>query len=183
MRPELARRGLMPVERIFRAATRSQPIPGINTFLLSIHPYQGAPVALPDGTEVRRGATIGEIHFWNEHIATGYTAADNRELLWRFKQDLEADLRRLADHDAAGNLPADLVAFLGVTPLASVAGRLGFTRVELAPAFNLRLITLWQRLLGRVFRPAGHQRPNRLLSGACWISRQGLQQRYGSARP
>lgn len=179
MKPALIRRGLLPLERLFRASTRSQRLPGIDSFLLSVHPYAGESLTLPDGTEVRRGATVGEIHFWNEHIADGYETVSERSLLWRFKRDFEADLRRLAEQEAAGALPADLVALFGVTPLAPMAGRMGFTHIPLRPGLRLRLLTLWQRWLGRAFRPVGHQRPAPARSGACWLSRSELRRRYG----
>jgi hypothetical protein len=179
VRRELARKGLLPLERAFRLLTRSRPLPGVGTFLLSIHPYRGRAVELPDGTAVRPGAAVGEIHFWNERIAAGYATAADRELLWRFKRDLEADLRRLAALQAAGELRPDPVAFFGVTPMARIAGRLGFTSVPLPPDLPLRAITSWQRLLGRVFRPVGRQRQAAVLSAACWISREELRRRFG----
>lgn len=177
--PGLVRRALMPLERLFRLTSQSRPIPGVSTFLLSVHPYRGRALTLADGTAVRPGDLVGEIHFWNEHITAGYGSASERELLWRFKRDFEGDLRRLAALDAGGALPRQLVGFFGVTPFARIAGRFGFTHVPLDPTASLRLITRWQRLLGRTFRPSGRQRPVRLVSGACWIGRQDLQRRYG----
>jgi hypothetical protein len=171
---------LLPLEAAFRLATRSRPLTGSRgTFLLSVHPHRGSAMRLRDGTVVRRGDPVAEIHFWNQRIAA-YAAHGARELTWALLRDLRADLATLAA--ALGELPAGRrpLAVYGVTPLAEGAVRLGFETRPLPRGASRLALSWWQgRILGRAFRPVAGGSRRAPASQEVWLSYGALVDRFG----
>jgi hypothetical protein len=104
---------------------RVRPVPGSPGGLLqvSIHPYTGQPILLPDGTRVVRGDPIVELHFVNWRLSAQQEGWQPFTLLTA----LANELRAIADNYQKGIYPASVRALFGVTLLASAAPRLGFT--------------------------------------------------------
>lgn len=170
---------MLPVEWAFSALAGSRPVPGSRgTFLVAYHPYRGEVVRLPDGTTVRPGDPIAEIHFWNRRIALRQ-GRDAGTVTWRLARDMRADLCALARAIRRGELAAGAVAVYGATPVAAAAARLGFTVRPLRSAWRRTALSAWQLAVRRVFRPRTVKRELHATTAEVWLSRQRLFAMYG----
>ena len=152
-------------------------------------------VELSDGTKVRAGDRICELHLWNEHIPP--MPLEGPDLRWgvRFYRLAVKSLRSLAAYITAEELE-DIVALGGQMAflekddspvLASVAVQLGFDIVNLtAQGGRWRRFThFWENMfswaLMWAFNPASlrGKRFLRLQRYRLWMSRRTLLQRYG----
>jgi len=152
-------------------------------------------VELSEGTEVRVGDRILELHLWNEHIPPMPSKGPDMSWGLRFYRLAVKSLRSLAAHVAAGELP-DIVALGGQMAfmekddsavLASLAAKLGFELVNLtAEGGRWRRFThFWENIfswaLMWAFNPASlrGKRFLRLQRYRLWMSRRTLLERYG----
>jgi hypothetical protein len=171
---------LLPVEVLFTLLAGSRPLPGSRgTFLVARRRYVGRPFRLPDGTPLRRGDLLAEIHFWNRRIAAREDRS-TEQLTWRFVQDFRHDLGVLAAALEAGEL-GDVRAVYGQSPLAPAAARFGFHVRPLPRGLRRALLTLWQRGLRRAFRPAASRGEVTSHTAEIWMSTAELLRRYGPA--
>jgi MFS family permease len=171
-------------ERLSRAALGIRPIPGLPHGLFHARftrYHRREPLVLPDGTVLRRGDRLLELHFANRSLRD----AALRQTPWQLLQMMSEDLRALAAWlQTAAN--ADVRAIYGVTLLSRAAPRLGFT-------VRPRPRTLWTRAdqifmtgLLILYHPRGRER---LLQGKTygsppcevWMSRASLLARYAPA--
>jgi hypothetical protein len=148
-----------------------------------------------DGTKVRAGDRICELHLWNEHIPP--IPLEGPDLRWgvRFYRLAVKSFRSLAAYIVAEGLE-DVVALGGQMAfvekenppvLASVVARLGFDVVNLtAQGGRWRRFThFWENLyswaLMWTFNPGTlrGKRFMRLQRYRLWMSRRTLLQRYG----
>lgn len=181
----LAQRLLAPGEWLFSRLSGSRPVPNSRgTFRVAHHRYHGRAVALPDGVVVRRGDPIAEIHFWNQHIAQ---RSDQRptEVTWHLVRDFRSDLRALATAMQRGEVAADALAVYGASPIAPAAARFGFLVRPLPPGLRRSLLSAWQRLLRRAFRPQSVPKAHTQDTAEVWMSRAEFLSRFaaGPARP
>lgn len=150
---------------------------------------------LSDGTQVRVGDNICELHLWNEHIPP--MPLEGPDLRWgvRFYRLAVKSLRSLAACIVADE-PQDIVALGGQMAflekddspvLASVVAQLGFDIVNLTAQAGRwgRFAHFWENIfswaLMWTFNP-GSLRGKRLLRlqrYRLWMSRRTLLQRYG----
>jgi len=151
---------------------------------------------LSDGTKVRSGDRICELHFWNEHIPA--MPREGPDLRWglRFYRLAVASLRSLASYIVAEQGLEDIVASRGEMALpegddfrlpADAAAQMGFDVLNLtlqAPRWG-RFKHFWENIyfwaLMWTFNP-GSLRGKQLLGlqrYQFWISRRELLQRYG----
>jgi len=178
--PGLRQRLLAPVELLFTLLAGSRPVPGSHgTFLVACHRHHGAPVQLPDGTAVRRGEMVAEIHFWNRRLAAREHGAAGG-ITWRFARDFRADLGALARALEGGQLHGAVVAVYGASPLAPAAARFGFFIRPLPPGLRRSLLTAWQQGVRRAFRPRALPPDVGAASAELWMSRAELRRRYVS---
>jgi hypothetical protein len=152
-------------------------------------------VELSDGTKVRAGDRVCELHLWNEHIPP--MPADGPDLKWglRFYRLAVKSLRSLASYISEEGL-ADIVALGGQMAflekddspvLGSLAAQLGFDLVNLtAEGGRWRRFThFWENIfswaLMWAFNPASlrGKRFLRLQRYRLWMSRRTLLERYG----
>jgi hypothetical protein len=174
---------LWPVEWLFSAFAGSRPVPGSRgTFVVACHRHHGAAVRLPDGTTVRRGDRVAEIHFWNRRIARRTLPGGVRGT-WQFVADFRHDLGALARALQDGVLGPPVVAVCGVSPLALAAPRFGFTVRPLRPGLRRRLLTAWQGLLRRTFAPRAAAPPHRVETTELWLSMADLLRLYADPSP
>jgi len=150
---------------------------------------------LCDGTQVRAGDRICELHLWNEHIPPMPT--DGPDLRWglRFYRLAVKSLRSLAAYITAEELE-DVVALGGQMAflekddspvLSSVAAELGFDVVNLTAEAGLwgRFTHFWENIfswaLMWAFNPGSlrGKRFLRLQRYRLWMSRRALLERYG----
>jgi hypothetical protein len=167
-------------ERIDRGRRRVRPIRREGILGLELAAHRGTPVQLADGTLVRPGDLVGEMHVRNERIRD----LDTRAGLARAFREARADLRALAVW--AGRQPPERrpAAIHGVGITARLAGRMGW---EVRP----RPRTLWHRVEDWYFRwlmvywsEGGRARLEHgrgPLSGVdAWLSAPALERLYGA---
>ncbi len=143
-------------------------------------PFEGMPMTLPDGTTIRPGDRIGEIHV--DGTRTAKVMAEER--VWGLVRATRGDLQALAkwmQTDAFDGIQA----VMGVTMLYPIAERLGFT-ARPRPAHKYSRIER-SILKGWIilYNPDGVKR---LDHGSViddypretWFSRSALAQRYGT---
>jgi hypothetical protein len=150
---------------------------------------------LSDGTVVRRGDPILEIHFWNEHIPLmGRSGAD---LGWglEFYSCARRSLQSLALHIACRPELEEFVAVCGETSLAASVGwrrygeflhRFGFDFIPVpTTASTNRRACFWESLhvwiIIWVLNPNSLKGRSLITAERCemWISRSELLRRYG----
>jgi len=152
-------------------------------------------VQLSDGTKVRAGDRICELHLWNEHIPS--MPVDGPDLRWgvRFYRLAVKSLRSLAAYMATDGLQ-DIVALGGQMAfpekddspvLAIVASQLGFDVVNLTAQAGRwgRFTHFWENVfswaLMWTYNPGSlrGKRFLRLQRYRLWMSRRSLLGRYG----
>jgi hypothetical protein len=152
-------------------------------------------VELSDGTKLRAGDRICELHLWNEHIPP--MPPEGADLTWglRFYRLAVKSFNSLAAYLAADERQ-DIVALGGQMAfmekedppvLASVAARLGFDVLNLTAQAGRwgRFTHFWENMLSWAlmwaFNPASlrGKRFLRLQRYRLWMSRRTLLQRYG----
>ncbi len=153
-------------------------------------------LTLSDGTRVRQGDIIGELHLWNEHIPP--VPQSGPELAWAltFQRQLTLSFRELAAHAETDPRLEDVRAFRGEISFGGPYGVAHFG--HLAERWGFDLVTpdggtgLWERLTGwganvyawsliRAFNPASLEGDGlgQLRRDHIWISRKVLISRYG----
>jgi hypothetical protein len=150
---------------------------------------------LSDGTKVRAGDKICELHLWNEHLPRMPVAGPDLRWAVRFHRLAVESLRSLAAYLAAEGLQ-DILALGGQMAflekddspvLASLAARLGFDVVNLTARAGRwgRFAHFWENIyswaLMWTFNPGslGGKRFLRLQRYRLWMSRRTLVERYG----
>jgi len=157
-------------------------------------------VTLSDGTNLRRGEPVGELHLWNEHIPV---VGDRQpDLVWgvAFRRQLDQSLRELAAYIQTDPRFKQVRAFRGEgmfgsryapVRLARMARRWGFDLVtpDGAAGWWRRSADFWENMyatwLIRAYNPAslrGSRVPD-LRRDQLWISRETLCRRYGAPVP
>ncbi|HEX6508283.1 MAG TPA: hypothetical protein VF221_11680 [Chloroflexota bacterium] len=178
-------RGLLRIwplwEWIARRIWLTRPIPGARYGVFTVHMtrYRGDRFLLPDGSTIRPGDQVGELHF-NNRVMVEVT----RRRIWDLLPALEADLRSLALWITGPDFPTDVTAFYGVTLLSSGARRLGFTARERPVTVRARLDRFF---LSGLLALYSRQGLSRLRLGSTygtypqevWMSRAELLRRYG----
>jgi hypothetical protein len=155
-------------------------------------------IVLADGTRLRSGDAIVEIHLWNDHVAP--IPARGPEFRWavRTRRQLERSLRLLADHLETTPEFDDAVAlvmkpaFVGRQldrSITRILQKHGFDGVptgahaDTTNAAHRFLDNLWLFLLAWTFnRQSLRGRPFRQIRQEFWMSRARLRALFG-ARP
>ena len=157
--------------------------------------YSPEDVRLADGTLLRRGDPVGDLHYWNEHMP----ALDEGKpaLAWALAADRAVrrslrELARFVDSDPRYREVRAITGEMGGMPthgarmLAAVGSRLGFEVRPVGPpggpAGRLRRWgeNMLLRLLAWGYNPASLRRPGaRPARCRLWMSRQTLLARYG----
>jgi hypothetical protein len=154
-------------------------------------------VTLVDGTHLRRGERIGELHLWNERVPAVPREGPDLAWAWQFQRGLQRSFCALAAYVCQEPSLADVRAFRGVNSfgskyasvhMAGIAERWGLELVVVRPR------GLWGHLRHLVesayavaliwaYNPNGLRGLDlvRLRRDELWISRRALMDRYRSA--
>ncbi len=183
-------RTLWPVvDKCLRTISQSKPVRTDDTGIIryDLHRYKGPTKALNDGSEIKTGDTIIELHLsnaWFKRRRNLYLSASQspREFLGCFAQDLGI----LAQQISTGII-GDIAALHGNTLLYVAARRLGFQVDDLPDS-------LWKKAAR--FYMAGLMQAYHLRIGGVselrekhwelkevWFSRVALLNKYGSKHP
>ncbi len=183
-------RTLWPVvDKCLRTISQSEPVRTDDTGIIryDLHRYKGPTKALNDGSEIKTGDTIIELHLsnaWFKRRRNLYLSPSQspREFLGCFAQDL----RILAQQISTG-IFGDIAALHGNTLLYVAARRLGFQVDDLPDS-------LWKKAAR--FYMAGLMQAYHLRIGGVselrekhwelkevWFSRVALLNKYGSKHP
>lgn len=183
-------RTLWPVvDKCLRTISQSKPVRTDDTGIIryDLHRYKGPTKALNDGSEIKTGDTIIELHLsntWFKRRRNLYLSASQspREFLGCFAQDLGI----LAQQISTG-IFGDIAALHGNTLLYVAARRLGFQVDDLPDS-------LWKKAAR--FYMAGLMQAYHLRIGGVselrekhwelkevWFSRVALLNKYGSKHP
>ncbi len=153
-----------------------------SAFMIELHRYRGNPVVLDDGTQVRPGDRIVELHLAN-HTVSG----DAKSRAWSPFQTLTtttSDLvlvARLVEHGSLGPVRA----LHAVSLIAPALGRVGFSVAPLPVTWHTRLLRFYMVGLLAVYHPRGWQGARRARDRAwpseAWLSATTLAGIAGDA--
>ena len=174
-------------ERIYGAFLPSSAIPNAPHDVLHVHfgRYRGAPITLPDGTEITRGDWVTDLHFNNQVLGAASRTASAFQLARMIAEDMVA----LAAWTAQPESPAARSrAVTGVTLIGRAAPRLGFTIRERPITFKAKLDRFFMEGLMAIYNPGGLGRLERGTTYGSypvevWMSRAELLRRYGPGAP
>jgi hypothetical protein len=149
---------------------------------LELRRHRGPEVVLVDGTVVRRGDLVGELHVDNAHaraLATGTGWLDGLRIG-------RGDLAAIARWAGGRPFPERPVAYHGGGLLWPLAARVGFTVRPRRRTPSVRLDEWYFRWLLGHWSATGRLRlrqgRGRLRSADCWISAESLERRFGGPR-
>lgn len=159
-------------------------IPGArwNVFRVTFVRHQGSMRVLSDGTEIRRGDRVCQLHISNQILVRIVGQGP-----WRAQSAMEDDLRALAASMRYGDFSEDVRAVFGVTVLARAGTRLGFTLYPCRRTLKAFLDRIYRQGLLALYCPQGARRLSigRTASSwpdELWMSRGELMRRYACGR-
>ena len=173
------------VDRFLTLVGHIRPLKDDDTGIIrfSLHRYKGPARMLNDGSEVRIGDTLIELHMNNNWFKR------RRKLNLRISQSpweilncFEQDLRLLAQQVVDGKF-GGVAALRGVTFLHTGAKRLGFQVDELPDSLWKKAARFYMAGLVRIYNlrtdetPKRRERPTELKE--IWLSKAALLSRYG----
>ncbi len=144
--------------------------------------YRGPALTFRDGTVVRRGDLVGELHIDNRRTAALHEGGQGgfryRREVFRVLPVLAQDLRTRPEYQA-------VQAVGGPSLFWEEAIHAGFEHWPL-PAFTRWWLTWWERFLLARFHPAGRARlgeGHRTELRQAWMTRRTLLERFGQDAP
>ena len=181
---------LWPVaDKFLRTISQTRPVRADDSSIIrfNLHRYKGRTRVLNDGSEIKIGDTIIELHLnnaWFKRRRNLYLSASQSppEFLGCFAQDLHI----LAQQISSG-IFGDITALHGSTLLHVAARRLGFQVDELPDSLWKKGARLYMAGLMQVYHLRGdeasglREKPWELKE--VWFSRAALLTRYGPKHP
>jgi hypothetical protein len=158
-------------ERLFDHINRVSEIQPGSLFRLNARRYRGPTLELGDGTLIRPGDLVGELHLSNRAVLklqSGYSSRVRATIA--VKKECERSLAHLAALVSAGQGIPDFQAFYAITLLHQGTRILGFETREFGNPVLRWLYMTGQLLVLVIYHPAG---VHRLRQG-----RQGLAPKY-----
>jgi len=152
-------------------------------------------VCLLDGTHIKRGDAVGELHFWNEQLPAIPGSGPGIAWALAMRRQFEHSLTQLASHAERNTAFAEVAAFHGGISFAGalsrdwklgrVATRHGFevvgSRRSSAARVHELLNSVFVLCLIRTFNPAGLRNASLIRRRyEVWISKRTLIEHYGA---
>jgi hypothetical protein len=170
------------LERLFERRYDIRPIgDGGYILRLGLIRYRGPALAFADGTTVRQGALVGELHVDNRFAASlhaeGRVGLRYRREIFRALPALARDLETRPEYQA-------IQVIGGPSLFWKEATWAGFEHRRL-PAFSRWWLARWERFLLARYHPAGRRRlgeGRRTEIRQIWMTRRTLLERYGKGR-
>jgi hypothetical protein len=174
------------LDRFLVRLLRIKPVDPVDSILgASIHHYRGPPRVLRDGTTIRAGAMICEVHILNDRLARLALESPRGEITpWELAARGARDLTRLAGRMKQAS---EVEALWGTTLLDSTVKRHGFMVMDMPSKLLRGVVGFYLRGLIQAYHSRGAQRMERkarnLVPKEIWMSRKELLARYGSGSP
>ncbi len=148
--------------------------------------YKGADFTLADGTVVRNGDVIGEIHFDNDRVLElSRGAASEGGAALAVMRAVAEGLGDLARAVKSGEIGPEVKCFWGLSMFHRGAERLGFQVEPVRGFYRREIVGGFEKLVISVYHPEGLRRLTRgragLVPREIWLSRTTLEERYGGA--
>ncbi|MDQ6877314.1 MAG: hypothetical protein M3082_06380 [Candidatus Dormibacteraeota bacterium] len=129
-----------------------QPVLPGGLFLFRVQTHRGRHVILADGTAVRRGDMVLELHLGSARLlrlreSPGFGA-------WRAVGLMRADLAALGDRLAAGDM-GPVAALHGTSLIGGAGGRLGFEVRELPRNWRAGFVQYFLAGIDAIYHPTG----------------------------
>jgi len=175
-------------EWAFSKLFRLYQVPGAGDGVLrfGFRRWRGPAVRLGDGTVVRRGDWVAEVHIVSPQVlARGDVAGTSlTRLVFVLSAQMRSALQALAREIESGRLKVPIVALYGKTLLHRGAARLGFEVHDLPAGLGSRLLAAYERWLVALYHPLA---PGAGAMGErvkmVWLSTGALLRRFGEAAP
>jgi hypothetical protein len=168
-------------ERCYLWRHRVRPLGEDSVVRIEMRRHRGRTVALIDGTEVRTGDLVAELHLSNLRVASGSARATWSP--FAVLESTRSDLTVLARAVAAGRL-GPVKAVHAVSLVAPALARIGFQVEPLRPSAYTRLLRFYLIGLVAIYNPDGWRAADRVRTRAwpaeAWMSTATLTTSLGS---
>lgn len=176
-------------EFTFAKLARLKPVGSNNLFRLAVRKHRGQVMQLPDGTLLKPGDEIGELHFDNIRLQKINTTARSIEQVGvKLLREARKSLPLLARVVAQDPSYQRVKAFVGITMIYRGSAKLGFYIYDLSP-MSRPVVTWYQRWLLFLLHPGGlahiKRQWDKLVPKKIIISKKELFARYldGNTNP
>ncbi len=139
-------------ERFYLWRHRVRPLGDDSVVRIEVRRHRGRTVSLADGTEVRAGDLVAELHLSNHTVAS--KSASSTWSPFAVLGSLRSDLTVLARSVAAGRL-GPVKAVHAVSLVAPALARIGFQVEPLRPSAHARLLRFYLIGLVAIYNPDG----------------------------
>ncbi|MEW6047590.1 MAG: hypothetical protein AB1609_14085 [Bacillota bacterium] len=171
-------------EWLFARLYRLYEVPGTEGSALrfGFRRWPGPGVTLQDGTAVRPGDWVAEVHINSPRVMDRWAEAGGSTLrvVAALSSEMRSVLRGLAREIEAGRVSVPVKALYGKTLLHRAAGRLGFEVHDLPDDRSARFLAAYERWLSFLYAAGGRDRltsaePLKII----WLSVPELLRRFG----
>jgi len=177
------------VDRLLRVIHHIRPLKADHSGIVSldIRHHKGHTVELNDGSKVKTGDTIIELHLNNAWLKTRRKLdIKASQSTWEILGCFEQDLRFLAQQVVNGKFEG-VVALHGITLLHGGAKRMGFQVEELPPSLWKKGASFYLTGIMQIYHLRGDKvsriREKQWELKEIWLSRAALLTRYGPNHP
>ena len=159
-------------ENLFSRLAKTREISPGSLFRIALCHHQGPPVTLADGSQVRRGDRLVEVHVRNELVLEHRGEPGNRAIIRLGRQARQSlvDLAQLLDTDPE---LADVKAAWARTLMAPGARWVGFEARPVPRGLSTWWFETYERWLWWLYNPRGHTPTHRRLMEV-WLARSQL---------
>jgi len=173
------------VDKCLRTISQTRPVKADDSGIIrfNLHRYKGPTRVLNDGSEIRIGDTVLELHLnntWFKRRRNPYLSVSQspREFLGCFMKDLQI----LAQQISSGTV-GDIAALHGITLLYVAARRLGFQVDELSDSLWKKGARFYMAGLMQIYHLRGEKmagmREKTWELKEVWLSKAALLSKYG----